>query len=274
MLSGRCTWSRLVIENTSPPSIEVQQLGKRFSDKAPAVIDNLSFTVAADDSLCLLGPSGCGKTTLLRLLMGLEEPTCGEVHIVPALAKHMSYVFQEPRLVPWRSCLENVLLPLELSGRQSSASSAHAHELLHELGLGERLHHFPAELSGGMQMRVALARALVTEPKIILLDEPFAALDERTRFRMQDLLLELKSRLQLQYVFVTHSISEAVYLGDQILLMDTAGRARDWRAIDFSERNQLLKLTPSFNAVVQTYSQLFSEMERDHAAENGSEALQ
>src|SRR5690606_20192535 len=135
---------------------------------------------------------------------------------------------------------------------------AHALDLLRELGLDERLHHFPAELSGGMQMRVALARALVTEPKMILLDEPFAALDERTRFRMQDLLLQLKARLQLQYVFVTHSISEAVYLGDQILLMDRTGHAREWRTIEFTERDQSLKLTPAFNAVVQSYSQLFS----------------
>jgi NitT/TauT family transport system ATP-binding protein len=253
-------------------SIEVQKLGKRFSENSNSVIEDLSFSVSADDSLCLLGPSGCGKTTLLRLLMGLEEPSSGEIRITPALAKHMSYVFQEPRLVPWRTCLENVLLPLELTGRKTSTSSAYALDLLHQLGLNERLHHFSGELSGGMQMRVALARALVTEPRIILLDEPFAALDERTRFRMQDLLLELKARLQLQYVFVTHSISEAVYLGDKILLLDSAGRARDWRTIDFLERNQALKLTPPFNAVVQAYSQLFSEMEFDNAASNGSEA--
>ena len=173
--------------------------------------------------------------------------------------------------MPWRTCLENVLLPLELTGRKTPTSSAYALDLLQELGLKERLHHFPGELSGGMQMRVALARALVTEPKVILLDEPFAALDERTRFRMQDLLLELKSRLQVQYVFVTHSISEAVYLGDKILLLDSAGRARDWRPIDFLKRNQALKLTPPFNGIVQAYSQLFSEMEVDNAASNGME---
>ena len=252
--------------------IDVQQLRKCFSEDPPAVIDDLSFTLTAGDSLCVLGPSGCGKTTLLRLLMGIEEPSSGSIHITPALAQHMSYVFQEPRLVPWRTCLENVLLPLELLGRKSAAASAKAQQLLQQLGLEERLQHFPAELSGGMQMRVALARALVTEPKIILLDEPFAALDERTRFRMQDLLLELKSRLQLQFVFVTHSISEAVYLGDQILLLDNAGRARDWRTNDLAQRTQLLKLTPPFNAVVQSYSQLFSEIEHDHAAASSSEA--
>lgn len=244
------------------PAIEVLQLGKRFSADARAVIDDLSFTLSPTETLCLLGPSGCGKTTLLRLLMGLEQPTTGAIRIAPELAQHMSYVFQEPRLVPWRTCLENVLLPLELLGQKNPAASARARDLLHQLGLDERLHHFPGELSGGMQMRVALARALVTEPRIVLLDEPFAALDERTRFRMQDLLLELKSRLQLQYVFVTHSIAEAVYLGDRILLLDSSGRARDWRAIEFSDRDQLLKVTPAFNAAVQLYAELFSDMER------------
>lgn len=256
------------------PSIEVQQLGKRFSASARAVIDDLSFSVSSQESFCLLGPSGCGKTTLLRLLMGLELPSSGAIRIAPDVAAHMSYVFQEPRLVPWRTCLENVLLPLELVGRLNALSSARALDLLQQLGLQDRLHHFPGELSGGMQMRVALARALVTEPKIMLLDEPFAALDERTRFRMQDLLLELKSRLQLQYVFVTHSISEAVYLGDRILLMDASGRARDWRAIDFPARNQLLKMTPPFNEIVQTYAHLFTEMEREVSASSGSEVRQ
>jgi len=253
-------------------AIDVKQLGKRFSADARAIIDDLSFTVSPGETLCLLGPSGCGKTTLLRLLMGLEQPTAGTLHIAPELAQHMSYVFQEPRLVPWRTCLENVLLPLELLGRKNPAASTRARDLLHQLGLDERLHHFPGELSGGMQMRVALARALVTEPRVVLLDEPFAALDERTRFRMQDLLLELKSRLQLQYVFVTHSIAEAVYLGDRILLLDRTGSARDWRAIEFSDRDQLLKLTPAFNAVVQVYSQLFSDMERADSAREASTA--
>jgi len=242
-------------------SIEIRQLSKRFAASEPPVISNLSFTVDAGESLCLLGPSGCGKTTLLRLLMGLEEPTGGTVHMAPAVVGHVSYVFQEPRLVPWRTCLENVLLPLELTSAKTAEGRDRALALLRQLGLEDRLGHFPGELSGGMQMRVALARALVTRPGIVLLDEPFAALDERTRFRMQDLLLELKAGLGLQYVFVTHSIAEAVYLGDCILLLDTSGRARDWRGIEFPERNQALKQTPAFNALVQSYSDLFADLE-------------
>lgn len=254
------------------PSIEVQQLSKRFENGAHTIFSDLSFTLSSDESLCLLGPSGCGKTTLLRLLMGLEQPSSGTIHIAPQQGIQMSYVFQEPRLVPWRTCLENVLLPLELTSQSNSSSRTRALELLQQLGLADRLKHFPHELSGGMQMRVALARALITQPKIVLLDEPFAALDERSRFRMQDILLKLKTDMNLQYVFVTHSISEAVYLGDRILLMDNTGRAKDCRAIIFGERNQSLKLTPAFNAVVQTYAQLFGEMEHSMFESDGCEA--
>ena len=243
------------------PSIEVQQLEKSFASNAQALFAGLSFTLASNECLCLLGPSGCGKTTLLRLLMGLEQPSSGTIRIDPALDAKMSYVFQEPRLVPWRTCLENVLLPLELTAQKNADARTRAVELLQKIGLGDRLEHFPDQLSGGMQMRVALARALITQPKIVLLDEPFAALDERTRFHMQDLLLELKARLQLQYIFVTHSISEAVYISDRILLLDNTGAARDIRSLDFKERNQSLKLTPMFNTVVSEYSNLFSEME-------------
>jgi NitT/TauT family transport system ATP-binding protein len=243
------------------PLIEVQQLSKRFAESARPVLSDLSFKVLPEQSLSLLGPSGCGKTTLLRLLMGLETPTNGTIRYEPITSRQMSYVFQEPRLVPWRTCLENVLLPLELSKLLTAPAQERAIELLRQLGLAERLHHFSHQLSGGMQMRVALARALITEPQIVLLDEPFAALDERTRFRMQDLLLELKVRLNLQYVFVTHSISEAVYLGDLILMLDGFGHAKDWQTVEFVERTQFLKSTPAFNALVQKYSGLFGEME-------------
>jgi NitT/TauT family transport system ATP-binding protein len=254
------------------PSIEVQQLSKSFPGDARAVFSNLSFSLSPGESLSLLGPSGCGKTTLLRLVMGLEHPSSGTINIARELAAHMSYVFQEPRLVPWRTCLENVLLPLELTAGNGADARARAIDLLQQLGLADRLRHFPGELSGGMQMRVALARALVTAPKLLLLDEPFAALDERSRFRLQDLLLELKDRLNLQYVFVTHSIAEAVYLGDRILMLDNLGRARDWRSVQFALRTQLLKLTPEFNAVVETYAQLFREIEHASSGSNNARA--
>jgi len=240
------------------PAIDAQGLVKRFAGQSRNVLNGLSFAIPRGQCVALLGPSGCGKTTLLRLLMGIEQPSAGSLRIDPALAGHLSYVFQEPRLVPWRTSLENVLLPLELTGTGEPERAA---ELLRQLGLGDRLNHFPRELSGGMQMRVALARALVTRPRILLLDEPFAALDERTRFRLEDLLLTLRGELDLQYVFVTHSISEAVYLGDRVLLLDTQGQMSADEPVGLGVRTQELKLTPPFNAHVRALSDRFHALE-------------
>ena len=242
-------------------SIEARQLRKRFASQSRDTLSGLSFSLPHGRCLALLGPSGCGKTTLLRLLMGLEQPSAGELLIDPALSAQMAYVFQEPRLVPWRTALENVLLPLELQRKGTNAARTRAVELLQQLGLGERLDHFPRELSGGMQMRTALARALITAPKLLLLDEPFAALDERTRFRLQDLLLELKRTLSLQFVFVTHSIAEAVYLGDDVLLLDGNGKMASLQAIDLPERTQQTKLSATFNAIAANFSQQFTAIE-------------
>ena len=246
-------------------AIEVHHLNKRYPNKSRDAISKLTFALPEGRSLCLLGPSGCGKTTLLRLLMGLEAPTGGSIEIAPELRDYMGYMFQEPRLIPWRSALENVMLPIEITRKRADRRrlEAKAVESLENLGLGAQLEHFPNELSGGMQMRVALARALVMEPRILMLDEPFAALDERNRFRLQDLLLELKRSLSLQFVFVTHSISEAVYLGDYILLMDTHGNARDFHQLMFDERNQALKTSTEFNSKVEYFAQQFVEIEAD-----------
>lgn len=242
-------------------AIEVRQLNKQFAGQPRAVLQGVSFNVPAGQCVSLLGPSGCGKTTLLRLVMGLEPPSAGTIAIDAGLRPHMAYVFQEPRLVPWRTALENTLLPLELTGRPDRDARAGAEALLQRLGLGERLAHFPRELSGGMQMRVALARALVTRPRVLLLDEPFAALDERTRFHLQDLLLDLRGQLNLQYLFVTHSIAEAVYLGDRVLLMNKHGHIASDQAIAFGARNQELKLSAEFNAQVRDFSRQFAALE-------------
>jgi NitT/TauT family transport system ATP-binding protein len=243
-------------------AIAISRLHKRFPGQSRDTLSDLSLTLPAGACLSLLGPSGCGKTTLLRLLMGLEQPTAGDIRIDPAIAPHMAYGFQEPRLVPWRTALENVLLPLELGKQLTPANRDYADELLARLGLDHAVQRFPRELSGGMQMRVALARALVTRPRLLLLDEPFAALDERTRFRLQDLLLELKTALALQYVFVTHSISESIYLGDYLLLLDTHGRERLFQPVDIGARNQDVKLSPAFIAVAHTVEQEFAAIER------------
>jgi NitT/TauT family transport system ATP-binding protein len=243
-------------------AITSKMLCKRFASQTRDTLNNLSFMLPHGRCLSLLGPSGCGKTTLLRLLMGLEQPSSGQLHIDPVLSTHMTYMFQEPRLVPWRSALENVLLPMELQKKIDSGAREHAIELLQRLGLGEHLHRFPSELSGGMQMRTALARTLITGPKLLLLDEPFAALDERTRFRLQDLLLEMKASFGLQYVFVTHSIAEAVYLGDEVLLLDRYGKQVEWKSIELPARTQDTKLSVEFTALARTFSQRFAAIER------------
>jgi NitT/TauT family transport system ATP-binding protein len=245
-------------------SITISHLHKRFAGQPRDVIADVSLTLPAGACLSLLGPSGCGKTTLLRLLMGLEQPSAGALHIPADMAASMAYCFQEPRLVPWRTALENVLLPLELRRELNSESRDYAASLLDRLGLGGATGRFPRELSGGMQMRAALARALVTRPRLLLLDEPFAALDERTRFRLQDLLLELKESLALQYVFVTHSISEGIYLGDYLLLLDTCGRQQHLQQIDIQPREQIVKLSERFVAIAQAVEQKFAAIE--HAA--------
>ena len=248
--------------SAEPPSIDAIDLTKRFPGQTRDTL-HLSFSIPAGQCVSLLGPSGCGKTTLLRVLMGIEPSTSGVLNVAPSLIGHTSYVFQEPRLVPWRTSAENVELPLDLSDRRNGESSAEIRRLLDRLGLAERVDHFPRELSGGMQMRVALARALITKPRLLLLDEPFAALDERTRFRLQDLLLELRQNLGLQFVFVTHSISEAVYLGDRVLLMNRSGEIDTDRLIDLGSRDQSLKVSTDFNAHVRSFAERFSELERD-----------
>jgi NitT/TauT family transport system ATP-binding protein len=193
--------------------------------------------------------------------MGIEAPTSGTLVVEESLRSRLAYVFQEPRLVPWRTTLENVLLPFELTGSLTAETRELAVARLRELGLGERLAHFPRELSGGMQMRVALARSLVTRPRVLLLDEPFAALDERTRFRLEDLLLELRAEYDLQYVFVTHSIAEAVYLGDRVLLLNNQGRLHADERVSLPPRDQDLKLQPEFNRYVRALSQSFHALE-------------
>lgn len=177
------------------------------------VLAPLTFEILEREFVILLGPSGCGKSTLLRLLSGIESIDSGELLLPDGLSP--SVVFQEPRLLPWRTVVENVMLPFELSILSSGrdAGRAQALETLRRVGLFDFADHYPHELSGGMQMRVAIARALVTKPKLLLLDEPFAALDEVSRFRLQEELLRLWRQTELTIIFVTHSLSEAVYLG-------------------------------------------------------------
>jgi NitT/TauT family transport system ATP-binding protein len=185
-------------------------------------IDEASFAFEEGELVALLGPSGCGKTTLLRIIAGLIQKTSGSVRIrgeeVDAPHPDFGFVFQTPNLMPWRNVLDNVLFPMEILRRRDAAAKARALELLEMTGLIEFEQARPHQLSGGMQQRVALCRALIHEPALLLMDEPFGALDELTRMEMNDLLLDIRARTMATVVFVTHSISEAIYLSDQVLV--------------------------------------------------------
>ncbi|HEX7010810.1 MAG TPA: ABC transporter ATP-binding protein [Phycisphaeraceae bacterium] len=201
----------------------------------------LDLAVDAGDFLALLGPSGCGKSTLLRLIAGLDRPDAGQVLIDGRSASgligdrghRVAFVFQDAHLLPWRSVLRNVELPLELRGVGKSERRQRARAAIEQVGLGDAAGRYPAQLSGGMRMRASLARALVTDPLLLLLDEPFAALDEITRHALDQQLRQLWLDRRMTVLFVTHSISEAVFLAQRaVVLSRRPARIVEGRAID------------------------------------------
>jgi NitT/TauT family transport system ATP-binding protein len=186
-------------------------------------LDGIDLAVAANEFVVIVGPSGCGKSTLLKLIVGLLRPTRGSVHYrgapVTDTIQEVGMVYQSPVLLPWRSVLSNVLLPIEILRRDVPAYTVEAHKLLAMAGLAAFARKTPRELSGGMQQRAALCRALITDPPLLLMDEPFAALDALTRDEMGQELLRLWEERRKTVVFVTHSIPEAVLLGDRVIVM-------------------------------------------------------
>jgi NitT/TauT family transport system ATP-binding protein len=203
---------------TDAATIRVAAVSRTFPNGITAV-DSLSLDIAVGSFVALIGPSGCGKSTLLRMLAGLDVPTAGTIAGIDR--NRIGYVFQDAHLLPWRSVLRNVMLPLELSGMAKAQRIALATESLSRVGLSDSLRRYPAELSGGMRMRVSLARALVTNPNVLLLDEPFAALDEISRQRLDEMLRELWLATRMTIVFVTHSIAEATFLADRAIVFST-----------------------------------------------------
>lgn len=197
--------------------IALRGVGRTFANGITA-LEGFDLEVAEGELLAILGPSGCGKSTLLRLAAGLDRPDSGEVS--SALdSERLGFVFQDAHLLPWRTVIENVELPLELAGEPKAARRLAAEEALAAVELSDCLDLHPAELSGGMRMRVSIARALVTRPKLLLLDEPFAALDEITRHRLDERLRALFMERGLTIIFVTHSIAEATYLADRAVVL-------------------------------------------------------
>jgi NitT/TauT family transport system ATP-binding protein len=194
----------------------------KIYDSGVAALGPLDLDIRKGEFVSLLGPSGCGKSTALRLVAGLSEPTSGTVRVSKSNAqvKHsIGFVFQEPTLMPWTSVRENVRLPLKLAHAPRERAEARVGEALAQVGLTEFAEAYPRELSGGMKMRVSLARALVTDPDILLMDEPFAALDEITRFKLNNDLLALWRNLRKTVIFVTHSVFESVYLSQRVIVM-------------------------------------------------------
>lgn len=192
------------------------------SSEPVVALDDANFDFEQGQLVALLGPSGCGKTTLLRIVAGLIPKTSGSVviggrEVVEPLGDY-GFVFQSPSLMPWRSVIDNVLFPMEILKRNSKSARQHALDLLELVGLSGFLRARPHQLSGGMQQRVALCRALIHQPKLLLMDEPFGALDELTRLEMNDLLLRIRRETGASVLFVTHSISEAVYLSDKVIV--------------------------------------------------------
>ena len=208
-------------------AVEVTGVTKEFASRADTVraLDDVSLTVADGEFVALIGPSGCGKSTLLRLIADLDEPSAGDVRVfgMPArkarLERAYGIAFQQAGLLPWRTVRANVELPLELHGASATARRARADELVDLVGLGDFADRHPDQLSGGMQQRVAIARSLAEHPQLLLMDEPFGALDEMTRERLQGELLRIRTETGAAVVFVTHSIPEAVFLADRVVVM-------------------------------------------------------
>ena len=197
---------------------------RKVYDNGIAALGPLDLDVSQGEFVSLLGPSGCGKSTALRLIAGLNTPSSGTVGVArragSARTGHaIGFVFQEPTLIPWTTVRENVRLPLKLARVPASEANARIDAALAQVGLGQFEGAFPRELSGGMKMRVSLARALVTDPDLLLMDEPFAALDEITRFRLNNDLLSLWRNLRKTVIFVTHSVFESVYLSQRVIVM-------------------------------------------------------
>jgi len=199
--------------------LALRNIAKIFPNGVQALAD-LNFELTGGEFASLLGPSGCGKSTVLRIISGLTEPTSGKMEWLDSARgpQQLGYVFQEPTLMPWASIARNVALPLKLQGWPENADKR-VSEALARVGLTEFKGVYPRELSGGMKMRASIARALVTEPNLLLMDEPFAALDEITRFRLNNDLLALWHSLQKTVVFVTHSVFESVYLSQRVIVM-------------------------------------------------------
>lgn len=239
----------------STPAVEVLSAEKTYPNGTQALLP-VDLTIEEGEFVTLLGPSGCGKSTLLKMVAGLLEPTDGRLHLwrkpvaqLDESGKKMAFVFQSPTLMPWGSVQTNVRLPLDLAGVPRAEADARVTEALALVGLSKFANALPRALSGGMQMRVSIARGLVTQPDLLLMDEPFGALDEITRHKLDADLLDLWRKKKLTVIFVTHSIHEAVFLSSRVVMMAARpGRVVEEFRIDASyPRTADFMVSPEFS---------------------------
>ncbi len=245
------------VSTASAPVVTGSSVSKAFAGGSVVALDNANFSIPKGRFVSLVGPSGCGKSTLLRLIAGLIPPTSGQLQVhdkvVSGPRQDVALMFQRATLLEWRTAIENVLLPTEIKGGVSAADRERAMDLLNLVGLGDFAFSFPAQLSGGMQQRVALARLLQTGANVLLLDEPFGALDEFTRERLNVELLRIVGEVGATTVFVTHNIAEAIFLADEVYVMTPRpGRIADVIEVPMERPRKLaIQTSPEFNRIVE-----------------------
>lgn len=252
----------------SLPEILFRGVGKGFASASSLVLEGINLSVEQGEFVSIIGPSGCGKSTLLKLVAGLSSCSKGEIQVngmTPANAREIvSFVFQDATLLPWRTVQKNVALALELEGRTRDEIAATTERLLHLVGLSHVAGHYPRQLSGGMKMRASIARALATKPRILLMDEPFAALDEMTRDRMNEELLRLRAEQNWTALFVTHSVAEAVFLSSRVVVLAPhPGRMAHSVTVDLPyPRTAEIRDSAAFDDLVNRTSKLLRETHR------------
>ncbi len=248
-----------------PTIVSLRGVGKTFASGVTA-LDGFDLDVREGEFVSLLGPSGCGKSTALRIVAGLADPSSGQVEWPRSGARRrdIGFVFQEPTLMPWASVLANVALPLKLAGEDRHGAAQRALETLDRVGLADFAAAYPRELSGGMRMRVSIARALATRPRLLLMDEPFAALDEITRFRLNDDLVALWQELGMTVIFVTHSVFESVYLSQRIVVMtQRPGRVASDLQVDARDRDANFRTSAEYAAICREASNALAAAMRE-----------
>ena len=252
----------------SMPEVLLRNVGKRFSGTAVPVLEGIELSIDRGEFVSIIGPSGCGKSTLLKLVAGLLPCSSGEIAVngmKPEDARALvSFVFQDPTLLPGRTVEKNVALALELEGKPREENAKTTAMLFELVGLSHVAKHYPRQLSGGMKMRTSIARALATRPRLLLMDEPFAALDEMTRDRMNEELLRLREEQNWTVIFVTHSVAEAVFLASKVIVL-APHPGRVAHVIDVTltyPRTEATRESDAYDEIVSRTSRLLREAHR------------